>query len=36
MKTLLDENPVGAEIVVREEPVRTAQANLGRHFTHMH
>jgi len=33
---LLDENRVKAESVVPDKPVRTAQANLGQHFTHMH
>ena len=29
-------NPVNAKNVVPDQTVRTAQANLGQHFTHMH
>ena len=32
----LYEITIKAESVVPYEPVLTAQANLGRHFTHMH
>ena len=36
MMSLFNDNPVKTESVVQDYPVRTAKANLGRHFTHMH
>jgi hypothetical protein len=36
MKSLRSEKPVYAESVIPDKPARTAQSNLGRHFTHMH
>ena len=29
-------NVIKAESIVPDKPVQTAQANLGRHFSHMH
>ena len=34
-KYLVSKNPVLADIVVLDYPVRIAQDNLGQHFTHM-
>jgi hypothetical protein len=36
MKSLLSKDTIKAESVVPHKPVRTTQANLGRHCTHMH
>ncbi len=36
MMSLLGKNPVKAESVVPDMPVRTALANLGQHFAHKH
>ena len=32
----LNENIIQSESIVPDKPVRTAQANMGRHFTYMH
>ena len=35
-ESLLNEHPVLAESVALDHPARTAQANMERHFAHMH
>ena len=35
-KSLLNKNPVKAESVVPDKPVRIAEATLGQSLTHMH